>query len=230
MWKMCGICNLIDDFAKTREILPEMLEYSFTDKKKKNWNSSTVDDLFNKWNGDIAKAREKNNPMQVRDVIKAIFEWGGVGSAELLKVYEPKILSNADNDSLAKKHGGNLSSWSKVLAAYDQKNFFIYDSRVAVALNLIYQDQNIRINERFVWFIPTGRSILSQVMKQELKEKEEKATESYSRYLALLKEAIPDDSEWKKRREIEQKLFMLGGYYEFRCSDWMKYIQHKKEK
>ena len=58
----------------------------------------------------------------------------------------------------------------------------------------------------------------------------EKATKSYSRYLALLKEAIPDDSEWKKRREIEQKLFMLGGYYEFRCSDWMNYIQHKKEK
>ena len=222
---MCNICNLIDDFVRDRNI-PE-LKYSFTDKKKNIWYSCDVNDQFDKWYEEIAEARKQNNKTQVHDVIKAIFEWGSVGSADLLEAYVPMILNEADNDSLAKKHGGNLSSWSKVLAAYDQKNFFIYDSRVAIALNLIYQDPNINIPERFVWFIPAGRSILSQVMKQELKEG--KATDSYLRYLALLKGSIPD-SEWRKRREIEQKLFMLGGYYEFRCNDWMKYIQPKKEK
>ena len=43
---MCNLCNLIDDFAKKRIISSEMLEYSFTDKKKIIWKSCDVDSQF----------------------------------------------------------------------------------------------------------------------------------------------------------------------------------------
>lgn len=91
-----------------------------------------------------------------------------------------------------------LSSWTKVLAAYAPERFWIYDSRVAVALCFLYRDVN--------WFIPSPHNkaadnLKKVIDKDRLSDLPEK---SYKKYLELLKDV-------RNQGRCEKKLFMLGG-------------------
>lgn len=107
-----------------------------------------------------------------------------------------------------------LSAWTKVLAAYDNKRFWIYDSRVAIALSFLYKDIN--------WYIPQANDRNGEHPQlvniiNEINHRREGTTilspeDSYCLYLRRM-------GETQDPCHIEKQLFMLGGFLGDMCVD-----------
>ena len=224
----------VDKTKKRFEI--KDLEYNFSVKTKGKWYESgeydeqKVNDLFNRYN-DLMYHREKVEKLD--DVISDILHWGGISNADgLVDLYTKRlqcwindkdkvaptswdaIMENFQTEGERRKRP-QLASWSKVLAAYTfklgdedkHKKFFIYDSRVAIALNIIDEDH--------YWFLPEGRGnkiVPAFIKKSKPKNNTYDAKKSYQCYCESLRK--------NGGVTLERQLFMLGGYLDFKMPEW----------
>lgn len=190
--------------------IPEFLNNSGISKKRmayewKGWNEKNANRLFQWFHEDLKKALDKKNDKRgLKMCIERILSWGGINknkkNANMFDKRFPKMLKQLDM-----QHGvlttnvidTRLSSWTKVLAAYDPSQFCIYDSRVAIALRFLFRDKN--------WFIPDpqGKNVKNAANKL---GKGGDPEGSYREYTTLLQKASPDNPG-----KYEKKLFMLGG-------------------
>ena len=85
------------------------------------------------------------------------------------------------------------------------RRFWIYDSRVAIALSFLYADE-------YNWYIPLANNAEASDLKDCINNRRGNAgdiEESYRLYLDLLKGM--DHGTPERRSSYEKKLFMLGG-------------------
>ena len=113
-----------------------------------------------------------------------------------------------------KKRITPLSTWTKVLAAYDPTRFWIYDARVALALRFLSNIENGL--EHYNWFIPASRQYLHEMtvlLNADLDVAAPK--ESYQKYISLLlcqeEDRASANRIIKTASHFEKRLFMLGG-------------------
>lgn len=110
-----------------------------------------------------------------------------------------------------------LSSWTKVLAAYNP-NFYIYDARVALALVFLFNTGNARLEngQMYNWFIPItpGSRNITRLAREINNGRINRAganpIDSYRTYLRLLLHQNPQ-SVFHTASHLEKRLFMLGG-------------------
>lgn len=154
--------------------------------------------LFQKFHDAFQKAAgNKDRIIEIINLIVA--EWGGIRNNKPAKIetYANYLISNK-----LKKLAVTtcIASKSKILAAWDPNQYYIYDSRVAIALQTLYFKE-------YKFNIPnpkTGENRKEQIKNliQELKRSEGTRI-SYSDFCAGLRNT-GNGSEWEK------KLFMLG--------------------
>ena len=200
-----------------------------------NWNGlneAFINLLFQYYNLQITKAVQKDFERKqspntssgdsepsddLRQCITNVLNWGGIHSAseETIKEYALQLLemeSVKDKKEEVKKviteKVENISSWTKVLAAYAPDCFWIYDSRVAIALRFLYPETN--------WFIPQAHGVnvqkeVSEMRNKlnEINKKKKSMTKklSYLEYYNLLNTTCSPH----ERGHYEKRLFMLGG-------------------
>lgn len=190
-----------------------------------------INRTYSYWHG-----RLQNYPL---DVITEILNWGfGERNDDdritMINRYRDSILQlpqhvpGQDNieqiDQLLFQRRGNLftqswnniASWSKVLAAYNPDNFFIYDSRVAMALNIIDNECG--------WYLPEGKghNIVFAIIKQNQTGRQVRnKKESYRCYCNSLRGNGGGAN-------LERQLFMLGGLLEFQCDNLWDSIKVKR--
>lgn len=105
----------------------------------------------------------------------------------------------------------NIASWSKVLAAYNPDNFFIYDSRVAMALNIIDNECG--------WYLPAGKGhniVLAIIKQNQTRGQVRTLKESYRCYCESLRQ--------HGGVTLERQLFMLGKMLDFQSNAWRRCI------
>ena len=100
-----------------------------------------------------------------------------------------------------------LPSWTKIVAAYDPTHFWIYDTRVAIALRFL----------GYNWFIPNSTNNLTAI-KNHLNDNNDSFLDeknSYRRYLELLLQQGQNGQfgtdAISTAGTFEKRLFMLGG-------------------
>ena len=208
---MCDIYGMLRGYIQQRRIDETSLTYRYIDSNGKQYNSPDVDKLFLDWNDRMLNKEQTEEKLQ--NIIAEIFKWGGVGSNKLRQHYAKKLLNN--DLTFENNQKTPFSSWSKVAAAYtfnldDSQKYYIYDSRVAIALNVIIPD--------YPWYLPEerGHNIVFALIKNSRK-KSEAAKKSYERYCNALRE--------RGGSNLERELFMLGKMLDFRPSnDWRRSI------
>lgn len=205
---MCDIQEKLSAFCQSKKI-NEKNDLTYTWKKQRN---EDVNQTFEVFYNDLHNA---SNTDELQTVIQKIFDWGGVGSDKLKKYYAEKLFRG--DLSFESQQNTPLSSWSKVLAAYTFKDatnpkYFIYDSRVAIALNIIDKEHK--------WVLPNaqGYSAIFALIKQSQKKSEAKT--SYQRYCEALQE--------KGGVSLERKLFMLAKKLTFNCDNWREFIDFSR--
>lgn len=187
------MCNLMECIEKYEADNGIKINYSWKGK-----DEGDVNDLFSDWNRKLNSAIENNNLTELTDTINAILRWGGINrlKKERLKHYICKIQKISEGDEIDSQT--LLSSWTKILAAYNPKKYFIYDSRVAIALKFLIREYD--------WFIPKRRNdTVGSYLRNNYQEKLTES-QSYQKYLTLL-----FNVEECKRGICEKKLFMIGG-------------------
>lgn len=105
-----------------------------------------------------------------------------------------------------------LGTWTKVLAAYDPRRFWIYDARVALALRFLHVDN-------YSWYMPNPYSpyitelVSNSHPNHQLNNDDATALDSYRQYLTLLlsQELNGNHSKIRTASHFEKRLFMLGG-------------------
>lgn len=139
-------------------------------------------------------------------------KWGRIPhiNDETLMTYVALICKARLSSSAAQKARDELykmdriSNKSKCLAFVDPENWFVYDSRVAMALDMIIQNMPRKYEWEFI--LPEGRS-------NEAKHFGHKnpAIAGYSDYCRLIKMVAKKmEFEGVNRQCVEMKLFMLG--------------------
>lgn len=194
---MCNLSERLENYVRDNNKVD--LTYRW-----KGRSASDVNELFSQWNRDLnevlsSHVSRNQKASKLEDIVKKILRWGGIHrfSDNRLNHYVNKILDGKfegqeiDEDTL-------LSSWTKILAAYDPVKYCIYDSRVAIALKILVPEYD--------WFIPRRRrdDVGSFLRKQYVNPLTE--AESYKKYLDLLSSV-----DAQRRGLYEKKLFMLGG-------------------
>lgn len=205
------------------------------DRLKYEWDGddeASVNERFDNYNKRMRAYLNKQNIKCLKCLLKEIIsEWGGINglTKETYSRYSDILQglwthrkskttfqtseSNLSIDPACPICASNIthpSSWTKVLAAYDPDQFLIYDSRVAIALCVLYEDEK--------WFIPAPKGNNNnpsqlQILRQKLMEnrkgkKSLNAHESYKLYLQYL-------GTVSKPRHYEKQLFMLGGLLQY---------------
>ena len=171
----------------------------------KGWDETHACRLFQWFHDDLMEALAQNNMHEIRMCIERILVWGGINktpkTANMFEYRLPCLLRK-----LHDRHGvlsrelmdDSISSWTKVLAAYDPKKFCIYDSRVAIALSFLFRNR--------IWFIPWSYdNDLTNAIQDNVPENDNKY-QDYLIYSELVRNADPDNPG-----KYERKLFMLGG-------------------
>lgn len=154
--------------------------------------------LFQKFHDALRQAAGDRD--QVLKIIELIVrEWGGIGNHRpaTLAAYADH-LSNGNLKKLFTVTG--IASKSKILAAWDPEKYFIYDSRVAIALQTLYFD-------KYKFHIPNPR--IGENRKEQIKrllgelKKSSGERVDYSDFCEGLR-----NTECGSR--LEKELFMLG--------------------
>lgn len=190
---MCHLIHVLNDFIAAHQISDAALEY-----KWRGHDATSTDLQFARFHRNLSMAVDNRDRKKVRDcVVKIVHNWGGIGNYQGLADRYPDLLLNLDEDNpVGSKDETPLSSWSKVLAAYDPDRFSIYDTRVAVALRVLIPD--------FRCFLPPARGCRETLIRHLGRAGQLSQQESYTRYMELLRET-------GDALGYERKLFMLGG-------------------
>ncbi len=141
-------------------------------------------------------------------VIRDILFWGGINwnkdkklqsYARQLhivgKITDDEELLNTAMEELYYSRQAGVASWSKILAAWDTKAFFIYDANVAAALQTIYKGQ-------YLFWLPDSKSAEVINYYAEFNGLEGKKVD-YREYCEALRKTGDGN-------HLEKTLFMLG--------------------
>lgn len=143
---------------------------------------------------------DRNEPLQNAWIFYIVYYWGGIKSLrkvgwEAIRNQAFEILSTTFQNSPQRTEQNKIpfkriASLSKVLAFFNEKDFFIYDSRVG--LNLAFLERKLERNNKngqtveFTFPIPPGRSKRAEKFKG--KKFKCKKSETYSKYCQYLNE------------------------------------------
>jgi hypothetical protein len=91
---------------------------------------------------------------------KAVLEWGGIrgNKEETIIKYSTRSAEYLCNLS------EGVSSWSKVLAFQNPAKYYIYDYRVAFAINYILLNQMKRVDQYFYIPHPQGKKLILHIV------------------------------------------------------------------
>lgn len=150
-----------------------------------------------------AAVREKRTDL-IRDlVVEIVSVWGGIAAGRrLVREYPPMLLSLDEDEPIGDET--RLATWTKVLAAYRPGKFCIYDSRVAVALRVLFPEKR--------WFLPAPRENRSALCGYLGTDGQMTPRESYAEYMRLL-------NATGEPVRYERMLFMLGGLLAYSASE-----------
>ncbi len=118
--------------------------------------------LFQNFGQALRKAVKAGIIKETAKVISDILYWGGINGnkqetlesyarqLQIITILSDKDLEIAMEEFYYSKQGG-IASWSKILAAWEPKSYFIYDANVAVALQTLYAG-------RYLFYLPPSES------------------------------------------------------------------------
>lgn len=158
--------------------------------------------LFQKFHNALKKA-EKDIDGVVKIINLIVFGWGGIHGNQ------PGTIRKYANNLITGKLQiletvAGIASKSKILAAWEPDRYFIYDARVAIALQKLYFDE-------YKFSIPTPKT--SENRKAEIKEITGKLKQSRGCRVNY-REFCEGLRKTGQGNQLEKKLFMLGGYIE----------------
>ncbi|MBQ9336597.1 MAG: hypothetical protein IJS14_04785 [Lentisphaeria bacterium] len=152
--------------------------------------------LFQKFNEAFQNAA--GNKDRIKEIINLIvYHWGGIhgNHEETIERYADNLI-NGNLQEMETDTG--IASKSKILAAWNPNHYYIYDARVAIALQKLYF--NI-----YRFYIPTPQGNVDAV-REELERSQGEAV-TYPEFCEGLRNT-------QNGSQLEKKLFMLGGYIE----------------
>ena len=128
---------------------------------------------FNKYSQELREAIDQNRwqllnegeiKKKIRIAVENILKWGGINQDEdnALSFIDPIYDAQKSNSEWDPTNQDNVSSWSKIYAAYKPGEKFIYDSRVALSLSYI----SLQIDAPCFWRIPSSRGVNDPEWKQ----------------------------------------------------------------
>ena len=150
--------------------------------------------LFAKFNKALTDAVKSRNRKRVLEIIRLIVcKWGGIGGNgdDTLETYANHLLARTPAQLTGMR---GIASKSKILAAWDLKGCFIYDARVAIALQTLYFD-------KYKFEIPTPQGGRNELIRKLAASRG--VPVDYSGYCAALRAT-------GHGKQLEKKLFMLG--------------------
>lgn len=158
--------------------------------------------LFRKFH-EALKDAGKNKDRIIEIINLIVFHWGGIrNNQETTIATYANYLITGNLKKLSRITG--IASKSKILAAWDPEQYFIYDARVAIALQKLYFDE-------YKFSIPnpkTGENRKEEIKKLTGKLKESRGDRvNYCEFCEGLKRT-------GKGNLLEKMLFMLGGHIE----------------
>ena len=119
---------------------------------------------FNKYSEELRHAIVSEKTKLIKEAVENILKWGGINQDEdnALSFIDPIYDAQKSNSEWDPTNQDNVSSWSKIYAAYSPGNKFIYDSRVALSLSYI----SLQIDAPCFWRIPSSRGVNDPEWKQ----------------------------------------------------------------
>ena len=196
---MSQLEHTLESFLRARPGLEERLVYRW-----QGQGEAETDRLFAECHRRLTDAlRNRHRDLVKACIIDIVHVWGGITSYQRLADRYPDLLFHLDESNpVGPQSLTPLSSWTKVLAVYKPEKFSIYDSRVAVALRVLFP--------QIPWFLPPARANRALLMLHLARRggPELSPQETYARYLDLLHET-------GRPIRFERMLFMLGGLLGF---------------
>lgn len=152
-----------------------------------------------------------------RAALWIVSTWGGINKGkEKLPIWSTELDDFNENNvknfiriNDTRKDSSRISSWSKLLAFYNEKNYAIYDARTSISLNCA-----LALNEKpFRFYTPKGRNTSEFIIsatgifrKSNSGKKKNQNLLGYTDYLDLLFSLVSSGKE-KNIFEAEMKLF-----------------------
>lgn len=193
---MCQLINALNTGIREHPGLEHRLVYCW-----RGMDAEATDHQFADFHQRLTRVVRRRNPdlELIRGIIvEIIHTWGGISNYTGLADRYPRLLLELDEDHpVSSPSVTPVSSWSKVLAAYDPEQYNIYDSRVAAALRILIPDTR--------WFLPVPHGENRQALFGYLGRRGQLSqADSYALYLEMLHETGDPLG-------YERKLFMFGG-------------------
>lgn len=146
----------------------------------------------------------------------AVRDWGGINNAtdDLLGKYVPELKLDSYHKSDYLKN--NVASFSKCLAFIYPKYCYVYDSRVALALNCLSYIHNWQ--DSIVFKQTSSKSYYTTVVSRIINKKVSRRTKriDYFGYCRIVPRLAgldeTNDENYIKAHKLEAELFMLGGW------------------
>lgn len=158
------------------------------------------------------KYKKSNDAGKVKIIWWYISEWGGIRGNKT-ETIERYALSKVDDIILSDK---GISSYSKALCIRDDKKYPIYDSRVALSLNII-QSQSLDLSDedKIKFPIPTSQNELTQRASFKINEIANgwggvKSEIVYKEYCNLLNFIVANGKGLFNIQEVEMLLFAIS--------------------
>ena len=218
----CQLHLLINNFINREPSVERSLEYNWF-----GWDNESTNELFRLFHNDLIKAIEnnvqQNNTYRLKNCITRILKWGGITTPGALSERYAKMITNVwsfsppeqpseidYNRIIGEEDETPLSSWTKILAAYNPEAFCIYDARTGVALRYLTEEN---------WYLPHYTRTYNKAIKKIIRfyngtsktPNQLSHRESYKKYMKFLEETHDPVG-------YERKLFMLGGLLQFNDS------------
>lgn len=161
----------------------------------------------------VASLKDDDYNIRVKAVKWIVFSWGGITRGDKdyeiwvkeLGKYQPESVKNF----IILRGTTRISSWSKVLAFADSSEYAIFDSRVAISLNAIFD--KLGYGQRF--YMPPPRSdelkLLFSNVRQYVKEKYKGHRPKYFGYFDYLRllESLHKKYPSSNILDLEMRLF-----------------------
>ena len=208
---------------------------------------------FNRYSSDLRNALDRIDDPASNEIIhqsvSQILYWGRITNGNLVTDYtdaiqEVKRENITDIDSLLRIVGATanqrIASWTKILAAYEPGEFFIYDSRVAIALSFIFwklglpcfwqipppREKNINIQTATA--LKRWKNAAYRTLEERCNRTSYKAKHSicYCLYLQLLKKMAENDRIQEAYRSFKNGDIIRQAYENCRFSEEQAIMAH----
>ena len=158
-----------------------------------------------------------NDPETRKDLLKWIVcNWGGINNIKCTTLKEYVKVLKPETYSSSKYFKNNISSFSKCLAFIDPSKCYVYDSRVALALNCLSYISNL--HQTIVFKQPSSKSTYTTTLSRLINDAVSRSNTplDYFEYCQVVRRlaGVSDtsDKNYIAAHKIEAELFMLGGW------------------